>query len=165
VDFTAQVRAAQFRVTPACDKLMYKSFFSGHSMQGKAKGPVSSFCIPSGGLTLIVGTQKWGFPCQVQRRPPADIFLNESLPPKTPLPVGKRRPRVGCDAVCAQAAQNAAAFGPCGRSLRRRLRPQPTRGLRRSLRAGCAQGRRVVCALTSHTNSNISKKKKNFHIM
>ncbi len=41
--------------------------------------------VPSGGLTLIVGTQIWGFSCKVQRRPPADIFLNESLPPKTPL--------------------------------------------------------------------------------
>ncbi len=41
--------------------------------------------VPSGGLTLIVGTQKWGFSCIVQRRPPADIFLNKSLPPKTPL--------------------------------------------------------------------------------
>ncbi len=40
--------------------------------------------IPSGGLTLIVGTQKWGFSCKVQRRSHADIFLNESLPPKTP---------------------------------------------------------------------------------
>ncbi len=43
------------------------------------------FQLPSGGLTLIVGTQKWGFSCKVQRRPPADIFLNESLRPKTPL--------------------------------------------------------------------------------
>ncbi len=41
--------------------------------------------IPSGGLTLIVGTEKWGFSCKVQRRPPAEIFLNESSPPKTPL--------------------------------------------------------------------------------
>jgi hypothetical protein len=41
--------------------------------------------IPSGGLTLIVWTQKWGFSCEVQRRPPADIILNESLPQKTPL--------------------------------------------------------------------------------
>jgi hypothetical protein len=41
--------------------------------------------IPSGGLTLIVWTQKWGFSCKVQRQPPADMFLNESLPPKTPL--------------------------------------------------------------------------------
>ncbi len=40
--------------------------------------------ILSGGLTLIVGTQKWGFSCKIQRRPPADIFLNGSLPPKTP---------------------------------------------------------------------------------
>ncbi len=39
---------------------------------------------PSGGLTLIVRTQKGGFSCKVQRRPPADIFLNENLPPKTP---------------------------------------------------------------------------------
>jgi hypothetical protein len=31
-------------------------FFKGH-------------CVPSGGLTLIVGTQKWGFFCKVQRRP------------------------------------------------------------------------------------------------
>jgi hypothetical protein len=43
------------------------------------------FEVPSGGLTLIVGTQKWGFSCEVQRRPPADIILNESLPPRTPL--------------------------------------------------------------------------------
>ncbi len=41
--------------------------------------------LPSGGLTLIVATQKWGFSCKVQRRPPANILLNESLPPKTPL--------------------------------------------------------------------------------
>jgi hypothetical protein len=41
-----------------------------------------SAVVPSGGLTLILGTQKWGFSCKVQRRPPADIFLNESLPPK-----------------------------------------------------------------------------------
>jgi hypothetical protein len=34
---------------------------------------------------VIVGTQKWGISCEVQRRPPADIVLNESLPPKTPL--------------------------------------------------------------------------------
>ncbi len=43
-----------------------------------------SFKVPSGGLTLIVGTEKWGCSCKVQRRPPADIFLNENLPPKTP---------------------------------------------------------------------------------
>jgi hypothetical protein len=41
--------------------------------------------IPSGGLTLTLGTQKWGFSCKVQRRPPADICLNKNLPPKTPL--------------------------------------------------------------------------------
>jgi hypothetical protein len=35
-------------------------------------------------LLLIVQTQKWGFSCKVQKRPPADIFLNESLPPKPP---------------------------------------------------------------------------------
>ncbi len=35
-------------------------------------------------ITLIVGTQKWGVSCKVQRRPRADIFLNESLPRKTP---------------------------------------------------------------------------------
>jgi hypothetical protein len=29
---------------------------------------------------------KWGFSCKVQRRPPADILLNESLPPNPPLP-------------------------------------------------------------------------------
>jgi hypothetical protein len=40
--------------------------------------------IPSGGLTLIVGTQKWGFSCKVQRWLPAVIFLNEILPTKTP---------------------------------------------------------------------------------
>jgi hypothetical protein len=40
--------------------------------------------VPSGGITLIVGTQKYGFSCKVQRRPPADIFLNESLPPENP---------------------------------------------------------------------------------
>jgi hypothetical protein len=40
--------------------------------------------VPSGGLTLIVWTQKWGFSCKVQRRPPADIFLNENVSPKTP---------------------------------------------------------------------------------
>ncbi len=26
----------------------------------------------------------WGYSCKVQRQPPADIFLTESLPPKTP---------------------------------------------------------------------------------
>jgi hypothetical protein len=41
--------------------------------------------VPSGDLTLIVRTQKWGFSCKVRRRPPADIFLNKSLPPKNPL--------------------------------------------------------------------------------
>jgi hypothetical protein len=42
--------------------------------------------IPSGGLTFIVWTQKWGFSCEVQKQPHADMFLNESLlPPKTPL--------------------------------------------------------------------------------
>jgi hypothetical protein len=40
--------------------------------------------IPWGCLTLIAGTKKWGFSCKVQRRPPVEIFLNESLPPKTP---------------------------------------------------------------------------------
>jgi hypothetical protein len=40
--------------------------------------------VPSGGVTLIVWTQNWGFSCKVQRRPPADIFLDECLPPKTP---------------------------------------------------------------------------------
>jgi hypothetical protein len=39
--------------------------------------------IPSGGLTLIIRTQKWGGSCKVQRRPPADI-LNESIPPENP---------------------------------------------------------------------------------
>ncbi len=56
--------------------------------QGPAKislGPkLKALTVPSGGLTLILGTQKWGFSCKVERRPPADIFLNESLPPKTP---------------------------------------------------------------------------------
>jgi hypothetical protein len=46
---------------------------------------MTSHTVPSGGLTLIVRAQKWGFSCKVQRRSPADIFLNESLPPKTPL--------------------------------------------------------------------------------
>ncbi len=41
--------------------------------------------VPSGCLTVIARAQKWGFSCKVQRRPPADIFLDESLPPKTPL--------------------------------------------------------------------------------
>jgi hypothetical protein len=36
-------------------------------------------------ITLIVWTQKWEFFCKVQRRPPADMFLNGSLPPKTSL--------------------------------------------------------------------------------
>jgi hypothetical protein len=40
--------------------------------------------VPSGGPTLIEITQKWGFSGKVLRRPPADIFLNESSPPKTP---------------------------------------------------------------------------------
>ncbi len=44
-----------------------------------------SLQLPSVGLTLIVGTQKWGFSCKVQRPTPADIFLNESFPSKTPL--------------------------------------------------------------------------------
>jgi hypothetical protein len=43
-----------------------------------------SFVSPSGGPTLIVGTQNWGLSCKVKRQPPADIFLNESLPPKLP---------------------------------------------------------------------------------
>jgi hypothetical protein len=42
------------------------------------------YTVPYGGLTSIVGTQKWGFSSEVQRRPPADIFLNESLPQKPP---------------------------------------------------------------------------------
>jgi hypothetical protein len=46
---------------------------------------VSPGTLPSGCLTLIVGTQEWGFSCEVQRRPPADILLNKSLPPKTTL--------------------------------------------------------------------------------
>ncbi len=41
--------------------------------------------VPSGGLNLIVGTKKWGFSCKVPRQPLAEIFLHESLPPKTPL--------------------------------------------------------------------------------
>jgi hypothetical protein len=45
-------------------------------------------------------------------------------------PVGKRRPREVCDLVCAQTSQNAAAFRPNGRCLRRGLRLRPTRGLR-----------------------------------
>ncbi len=45
---------------------------------------VLCFCVSSGGLTLIVGTKKRRFSCNVQRRHPADMFLNESLPPKTP---------------------------------------------------------------------------------
>ncbi len=50
---------------------------------------INSVCVPSGGLTRIVGTQKWGFSCKVQRLPSADIFLNESLPQK--IPQRKRR--------------------------------------------------------------------------
>ncbi len=45
---------------------------------------IVNIIVLSVGLTLIAGTQKGGFPCEVQRRPPADIILNESLPPKTP---------------------------------------------------------------------------------
>ncbi len=41
--------------------------------------------LPSGGLTLSVRAQKWGLPWKVQRRHLADIFPNESLPPKPPL--------------------------------------------------------------------------------
>ncbi len=41
--------------------------------------------VPSGGLTLSVDTQKWGFSWKLHRRPPADIIVNGSLPPKTPL--------------------------------------------------------------------------------
>jgi hypothetical protein len=40
--------------------------------------------VPSGCLILIIETQTWGFSCKVQRRPPADSFLNESIPPKIP---------------------------------------------------------------------------------
>ncbi len=45
-----------------------------------------SWCakLPSGGLTLIVWTQKWGFSWKVQRRPAADMLFNESSPPKPP---------------------------------------------------------------------------------
>jgi hypothetical protein len=48
-------------------------FLLNHALRGN---------VPSGDLILMVGTQKWGFSCKVQRRPPADIFLNVSLPPK-----------------------------------------------------------------------------------
>jgi hypothetical protein len=46
-------------------------------VHGRVIGQVSTITplfsnLPSGGLTLIVGTQIWGFSCQVQRRPPAD---------------------------------------------------------------------------------------------
>jgi hypothetical protein len=33
------------------------------------------FKLPSGCLTLIVGTQKWGFSCEVQRRPPCGHLI------------------------------------------------------------------------------------------
>ncbi len=53
------------------------------SFSGMTRG--DWFNVPSAGLALIAGTQNWGFSyCKVQRRPPADNFLNESLPPKTP---------------------------------------------------------------------------------
>ncbi len=62
---------------------MLHSFDRGMSLQLLV--PMTSGCnVPSGGLTLIVGTQKWGLSCKVQRRPPAYIFLNESLPQKPP---------------------------------------------------------------------------------
>jgi hypothetical protein len=41
--------------------------------------------LPSGGLTLILGTQKWGFSCKVQRRPPCGHLLKWKLTPKNPL--------------------------------------------------------------------------------
>ncbi len=44
--------------------------------------------VPSGGLTLSVGIQKWGFSWIVHKRPPADIIPNESLLPTTPPPRG-----------------------------------------------------------------------------
>ncbi len=43
---------------------------------------LSSSYIPSAGQTQ---DPKWGFSCKIQRRPTADFFLNESLPPKTLL--------------------------------------------------------------------------------
>ncbi len=53
--------------------------------RSKAQSIFNCTNVPSGGLTLIVWTRKRGFYCKVQRRLPADMFLNESLPPKTPL--------------------------------------------------------------------------------
>jgi hypothetical protein len=52
--------------------------------RSKAQSIFNCTNVPSGGLTLIVWTRKRGFYCKVQRRLPADMFLNESLPPKTP---------------------------------------------------------------------------------
>jgi hypothetical protein len=47
-------------------------------------GTLEVSLVPSGGPTLMVGNQIWGFSCEVQRQPPANISLNESLPQKTP---------------------------------------------------------------------------------
>jgi hypothetical protein len=63
-------------------------FSAGSSVSGVkslqfCRLPCSSHIL-SGCLTLIGGTQERGFSCKVQRRPPADIFLNESLPRKPP---------------------------------------------------------------------------------
>jgi hypothetical protein len=38
----------------------------------------------TGGLTLIVGSQKWGFSCKVQRRPPCGHLLKWKLTPENP---------------------------------------------------------------------------------
>jgi hypothetical protein len=44
----------------------------------------SDYWVSSGGLTLIVRTQKLGFSCKVQRRPPADISWMKACPRKPP---------------------------------------------------------------------------------
>jgi hypothetical protein len=53
--------------------------FCSHQEKKESNTLCKATEIPSDGLTLIVGTQKWGFSCKVERRPPADIFLNGSF--------------------------------------------------------------------------------------
>jgi hypothetical protein len=71
----AAVHLRQFSVAEECIRCL-ESFVENFPDNGQLIA--SFFHIPSGGLTLIVGTQKWGFSGEVQRRPPADILLNES---------------------------------------------------------------------------------------
>ncbi len=84
----------------------------------------------------------------------------------------KRRRRKVCDAVCAQPAQNAAAFRPNGRCPRRCLRLRPTRGLRADhVQSACRQRATSMCGLrVGHTckQQNCIKKKyinKKFNVL